>query len=338
MSEWTYSNNHQIVKDYNDDNIVMINRNKMIDPLINHPVVSGEANAQYIPFETDRFIQGIDLIEMMFYISFNMPDGKNGESLCVNLHYNADKIRFGWIVPDTALYMAGKINVTVWATGQVNSNGYIWKTQPVCYEVLRGEVIGSGEISRTESWYIDFVQQLSNKIEIYHNTANELNDLLPLLEEKTPIINNLNTLGNEIIDTINGTIVEAEKIKEELEELILQGQNLFDDPENIPHHVATVSNLVITTSKSGATKQMVATGNISLAMPINQFLFFVSDAFAPKFGTIVKNIFTQTLRVDISISTDGSVMYRGARDLQTNALVQTLPANTINDGFNFMYI
>ena len=123
---------------FSDENVSLVSDKKEIalkDGQIN---ITQEANSQYIPFEMSRYYDGFDLTEADISIHYERSDGEHNFSIPINVSYNDDKIRFGWLVDGYATSYAGKLKFEIHAYGTVpdsDNNGtreplsYVWKTK-----------------------------------------------------------------------------------------------------------------------------------------------------------------------------------------------------------------
>ena len=79
-----------------------------------------------------RRYDGFDLLSnTTIIIHYVNKDGHEGRSNVVNVYYNEEYIRFGWLVNKNATAVEGTLEFEIIAYG-VNSNGdeYVWKTKP----------------------------------------------------------------------------------------------------------------------------------------------------------------------------------------------------------------
>ena len=120
---------------FSDDNISNITNEKEIQLDSKQINITQEENSQYIPFEMARYYDGYDLTVANISIHYITSNGEHGASIPVNVTYNDEKIRFGWLVDAYATNFAGKLKFEIHADGMIvddedNKRAYTWKTKP----------------------------------------------------------------------------------------------------------------------------------------------------------------------------------------------------------------
>ena len=120
--------------DFSDDNISTISNNKDINLDSSQFNITQEENSQYIPFEMPRYYDGFDLVNTVISIHYTTKSGRHGAAKPVNVFYNNEKIRFGWLVDARATLDAGTLAFEIHAYGTVTGsdgkpNAYVWKTK-----------------------------------------------------------------------------------------------------------------------------------------------------------------------------------------------------------------
>ena len=133
---WTQHSGYTYYSSFYDDNLSVVNDKKEIslnDKQIN---ITQEENSQFIPFEMPRYYDGYDLAgrNVAISIHYETKNGRHGVSKPINVTYNNEKIRFGWLVDAGATLEAGKLKFEIHAYGTVTGNdgvvkGYTWKTK-----------------------------------------------------------------------------------------------------------------------------------------------------------------------------------------------------------------
>ena len=131
---WQQHNGYVQYSSFSDDNISVINDRKDIALNEKQFNITQEENSQYIPFEMPRYYDGFDLVNTTISICYETKSGRHGHSAPVNVTYNNEKIRFGWLVDAGATVDVGKLKFEIHAYGSVTgSNGetksYVWKTK-----------------------------------------------------------------------------------------------------------------------------------------------------------------------------------------------------------------
>ena len=119
---------------FSDDNISVINDEKDITLNKKQFNITQEENSQYIPFEMPRYYDGFDLVNTAISIHYQTKNGIHGSSKPVNVTFNDEKIRFGWLVDAGATIDVGTLEFEIHAYGTIAGSdgvakGYIWKTK-----------------------------------------------------------------------------------------------------------------------------------------------------------------------------------------------------------------
>lgn len=164
--------NYRWFDDFEDGNYSVIDDNKTIilnDKQFN---ITQEENSQFISFEMSRRYDGYDLTKANISIHYDRSDGSHGSDQVVNVKYTSEKIRFAWLVNNSASALAGKLSFEIHATGAVSDNkgktyGYEWKTRPnASLEVLQS-LCGAdcdGIINIDDSWVQELVTAVAEKV------------------------------------------------------------------------------------------------------------------------------------------------------------------------------
>ena len=156
---------------FSDDNISTINDRKDISLNEKQYNITQEENSQYIPFEMPRYYDGFDLVGTVISIHYTTKSGRHGASKPVNVTFNDEKIRFGWLVDSGVTLDAGTIEFEIHANGTVTgsdgiSKGYTWKSKPnKNLNVLQSacdceEVINNID----DSWMQELVTDIATKV------------------------------------------------------------------------------------------------------------------------------------------------------------------------------
>ena len=119
---------------FSDDNISVISDKKDIALNENQFNITQEENSQYIPFEMPRYYDGYDLVNTTISIHYTTKSGRHGSSKPVNVTFNDEKIRFGWLVDANATIEVGTLAFEIHAYGTVTGSdgvpkGYVWKSK-----------------------------------------------------------------------------------------------------------------------------------------------------------------------------------------------------------------
>lgn len=131
---WQQHNDYVRYSVFSDDNISVINDTKDIALDPKQFNITQEENSQYIPFEMPRYYDGFDLVNTTLSIHYNTKSGRHGASKPVNVTFNNEKIRFGWLIDAGATLDVGTLQFEIHAYGSVTgsdgvSKAYTWKTK-----------------------------------------------------------------------------------------------------------------------------------------------------------------------------------------------------------------
>ena len=159
------------IPEYEDTNYSYVDSLKNVSVNDQQINLTQEENSQAIPFELDRYYDGIDLSQMTFQIYYVNAEGKEGLSTPINVVRNSKKIRFYWLVDAGATSREGTLNFEIRAEGSVSytSNGqtlaksYKWKTRPNSEINIYKSLTGNGAIEPSIGWDT-YLQQVSNLV------------------------------------------------------------------------------------------------------------------------------------------------------------------------------
>ena len=131
---WQQHNSYVRYHSFSDDDISNIDNEKNITLNKKQLNISQEENSQYIPFEMPRYYDGFDLVNTTISIHYETSNKRHGASKPVNVTFNDEKIRFGWLIDAGATVDVGKLKFEIHAYGTVTGNdgvakGYVWKTK-----------------------------------------------------------------------------------------------------------------------------------------------------------------------------------------------------------------
>lgn len=131
---WKQHSGYVYYSDFSDENISIINDTKDINLDGKQFNITQEENSQYIPFEMPRYYDGYDLVKAAISIHYQTKTGIHGASIPINVTYNNDKIRFGWLVDANATIDVGLLEFEIHAYGSVTGSdgvekSYVWKTK-----------------------------------------------------------------------------------------------------------------------------------------------------------------------------------------------------------------
>ena len=149
-------------KNYVDDKFSYVDDSKNIIVNDKQHSVTQEDNSQCIPFELDRYYDGVDLSEMKFSIHYVNSKNKEGVSIPVNFSRSENKIRFGWLLDNNVTYVDGDVSFEIVAGG-VNEQreNYIWRTRPNGKINILKSLTGDSTIRPTQNWYTQFITEMN---------------------------------------------------------------------------------------------------------------------------------------------------------------------------------
>lgn len=131
---WQQHNSYVRYSVFSDDNLSTVNDEK--DIVLNRKQfnITQEENSQYIPFEMNRYYDGFDLVNTLISIHYQTKSGRHASSKPVNVTFNDEKIRFGWLIDAGATLDVGALEFEIHAYGSIAgsdgvSKAYTWKTK-----------------------------------------------------------------------------------------------------------------------------------------------------------------------------------------------------------------
>ena len=169
---WISHSGYPTFNSYVDENISHVDSGKNIIVDSSQVNITQEANSQFIPFEMDRYYDGIDLKDMEITVHFTNSNG-HGWSRPVNVKYNSSKIRFAWLVDSKATRVAGKLQFEIHADGSITDTsrktyGYRWKTKSTdSFNVLESICSGTDcedTIIVGDDWVQEIVESITQSV------------------------------------------------------------------------------------------------------------------------------------------------------------------------------
>ena len=171
---WHLSEKYQYYPEYNDDSVSTVDKLKKITLAQDQINLTQETNSQFIPFELPRYYDGFDLYTTNLMVHFVNAGDYEDFSTPINVYYNAEKIKFGWLVDKRVTAVEGKVQFEIQARGW-NSKGdeYIWKTQPCGGLNILESLSGNGVIEPDSTWITGFLTQVTEKVAEAQAAADE---------------------------------------------------------------------------------------------------------------------------------------------------------------------
>lgn len=165
VDDFSVSNKYLWYDDYSDDELSTVDAKKNITVNENQINITQESNSQFVPFQMNRYYDGMDLMKMTIMVHFVTAQGYEDNATPINVSYNNEKIRFGWLVSKNATAHEGDLQFEIQAIG-TNSKGdeYIWKTKPNGKLNILKSLTGNGVIEPDKSWITSFLSQVTEKV------------------------------------------------------------------------------------------------------------------------------------------------------------------------------
>ena len=214
LEGWTRSSNYLYYEEYSDENISNVDdvKNVLIDKKqIN---LTQESNSQYIPFKMPRRYDGFDLLNTTIIIHYVNKDGYEDRSNVVNVYYNDEYIRFGWLVGKNATAVEGTLEFEIIASG-VNSKGdeYVWKTKPNNQLSVLKSLAGNGAIEPDNTWITSFMTQVNEKVAEARRYAQEAKTTVDGVSDYADKAEASANKAQQVVDTaktqLEGTVSSA---------------------------------------------------------------------------------------------------------------------------------
>lgn len=172
---FTISDKYKWYANYHDEEYSDVDIQKNVTVNQNQINITQEENSQVIPFQLNRYYDGIDLMDMNFRIYFVNAQGNDGFSTPINVTYNSNKIRFYWLVDNLVTAIKGNVAFEIQATGtnELGEN-YCWKTKPNKNGINVLESLqGNGIIEPSNEWYTQFIRDMDQKVSQAQSAVNE---------------------------------------------------------------------------------------------------------------------------------------------------------------------
>ena len=167
---WQQASGYDVYSVFDDSNISTISEDKTITLNSKQFNLAQEENSQYIPFEMSRYYDGFDLSQAEISIHYLTKSGQHGADKPINVVYNNNKIRFGWLVSHNATVEPGKLKLEIHAYGTVAENGkelgYVWKTKTNESLTVYQSICNDKEVSNKidDSWVQELVSDVAEKV------------------------------------------------------------------------------------------------------------------------------------------------------------------------------
>lgn len=170
-NDFSRSGEYTWYDDFSDNDFSTVNQNKEITVNPNQVNITQENNSQVIPFEMPRYYDGVDLMKMTIQVHYVNAKNEENYAAPVNVSYNSEKIRFYWMVSDSATVKEGNLQFEIMAVGAItipNTNttkNYLWRTRPNSQLTVLKALSGIAMTDPTgDDWYTQFLSTMSQKV------------------------------------------------------------------------------------------------------------------------------------------------------------------------------
>ena len=211
-SSFVRNSNYVWYDNYTDDKLSYIDTNKNITVDSSQINISQEENSQFIPFEMNRYYDGIDLSTMLIQVHYINKSKEEDFDNVVNCEYSDDKIRFAWLIDRGVTYLAGDITFEIRATG-TNEKGdnYCWISRPNGKLNILSSLSGTGIVKPDADWYTGFVNTMNSKINEAAAYTEQANEAATRAENaatnvETDISNMTETIRTDVMSTVTDTL------------------------------------------------------------------------------------------------------------------------------------
>lgn len=219
---WRQHSSYKYFSTFSDNNHSEITENK--DIILNNLQfnISQEENSQYIPFEMPRYYDGYDLTKATLSIHYETASGLHASVRPVNVMYNDDRIKFGWLVDAGATSDPGELKFEIHAYGSLTDSsgqmlGYVWKTKPNTSLKVEKSLCNCEEVSNIidDSWVQDLISDIAQNVadeiknvSIADQVASAEQSALRAEQAANSIINKLDNYYTKT-DTFNKTEINS---------------------------------------------------------------------------------------------------------------------------------
>ena len=175
---WQQHRDYTYYSSFSDEDISTINDNKDISLNRKQFNITQEENSQYIPFEMPRYYDGFDLVNTAISIHYETSGKRHGSAKPINVTFNDEKIRFGWLVDAGATVDVGALKFEIHAYGAVTGSdgipkSYVWKSKSDSNLTVLQSICDCEDVVNNidDSWIQELVTNIAEKI------ADEIKDV-----------------------------------------------------------------------------------------------------------------------------------------------------------------
>lgn len=330
---WTLHSDYVYYSTFYDDNISNISDEKDISLNRKQVNITQEENSQYIPFEMSRYYDGYDLTKASISIHYETKNGRHGASKAINVTYNNEKIRFGWLVDAGATIDAGTLKFEIHAYGTVIGSdgtplGYVWKTK--CNEnlnVLQSLCDCEDVINNIDdSWVQELVTDITEKI------AEEIKDVIYGEQVKADIetlktnVSNLQSADVDLQIQLDALTAQIEKLENASSDGIITTPVIDWDVSRNWGSTLDTNHGVVTTTSEGSL-QIVYTGTYSVRV-VNSWNNDLSGFDGIMFDIKADSTNAGDILIELGTTSENSTMY------STSYFTPTIETSTIDIPLN----
>jgi len=209
LAEEFYANYvEEIITNINDtDEPILIEGRRILVPVLEDIIVSGDNRSQVISFIMDRYYENVDRAEKVIAVKFINADGHSDRTKVINKIVNDTTITFGWLIDSKVSKKDGYVSFAIEVLGYDENNKFqVWSTIPAQIKVEQGLYVDDTIEEPNPSWYQSFQLEADKKL-------NELssNEELRIIQENTRIENENLRIQQENIRELN----EIQRIENE---------------------------------------------------------------------------------------------------------------------------
>ena len=220
------SDKYEQYDSYYDSDYCIVDANKIVSISPSHINITQEENSQVIPFELNRYYDGVDLMNMNFRIHYVNSSGNEGFSTPINVSYSTTKIRFYWLVDGTVTAIKGNVAFEIQATG-TNENGdnYMWLCQPNRNGInILESLSGNGIIQPDNEWYTQFIRDMDQKVAQARTYSEEAKTIVAQANEALQAVNDkiadvTDVIADEVVTKMQDELAKY-CTKEQVNEMI----------------------------------------------------------------------------------------------------------------------
>lgn len=308
----------------NDSNEpIYISNRRILMPVIEDIVVSGDTRSQIVSFTMPRFFENVDLSSKVISIKFINAKNQGDRSSVVNVVTTDDTISFGWLIDGKVTVKEGYVNFAVEFLGyDENNKFYCWSTTPAQLQVSKGlivdELIEEPEPSWIQSWELSADDRINRKFNEL-STAKQIDSEVILARGKEKSLKErLDKNDSLMAQKANEYVVK--NIQSQVNEIVLQGTS-GDSSAEVAQDRVDLDGFSYPTikSKSDAVEKAIRTGIKELKFRWTQGT--VSSSFAnTSSSTRVRTdaiVFSNLAPINVRVPT-GYKLYRFKKDLNGN--------------------